>query len=292
MDDITEYNSNQENTILLTIGRMNPPTTGHLLLIKTMLQQAIEENLTQINIILSHSQDIKKNPFHCDQKRNFLINDAFSFPINETIYQSQSQSMTTLLKQQMMAENPEKARQIENISVKIVCMNDNVNPEYGKHPIMKSITHILNDLYGYPREGLTIKLFVGQDRVNDYGWIKKYFETLEPNTVAMEIVGLPRPEGAMSATQMRNDALTNNWEEFKRNMASTGLDEHVIRYMFDEIRSNMITTRPPTTQGPKRKKQKTKGGKRLKTTKRKRRKTKTIRKRNSIHKRKTICRKK
>ena len=157
-------------------------------------------------------------------------------------------------------------------------MNDNVNPEYGKHPIMKSITYILNDLYGYPREGLTIKLFVGQDRVNDYGWIKKYLETLEPNTntITMEIVGLPRPEGAMSATQMREYALTNNWEEFKRNMANTGLDEVVVRYMFDEIRANMIT------QEPTRKKRKTKGGKRRKTTKRKRRKskTKTKRKRN------------
>ena len=210
-----------------------------------------------------------------------LIND-------ETIYQSpgqsqsQSQSMITLLKQQMMAEHPEQAPQIEKIAVQIVCMNDNVNPEYGKHPIMKSITYILHDLYGYPREGLTIKLFVGQDRVNDYGWIKKYLETLEPNTnaVATEIVGLVRPEGAMSATQMREYALTNNWEEFKRNMASTGLDELVVRYMFDEIRANMITQQlPPPRPEPTRKKRKTKGGKRRKTTKRKRRKTKTKRKR-------------
>lgn len=202
-----------------------------------------------------------------------LIND-------ETIYQSpgqipvQSQSMITLLKQQMMAEHPEQAEQIEKIAVQIVCMNDNVNPEYGKHPIMKSITYILNDLYGYPREGLTIKLFVGQDRVNDYGWIKKYLETLEPNAVAMEIVGLPRPEGAMSATKMRQYALSNNWEEFKSNMVSTGLDEVVVRYMFDEIRANIIIQEPPPTLEPTRKKRKTKGGKRRKTTKRKRRKTK------------------
>ena len=188
--------------------------------------------------------------------------------------------MITLLKQQMMAEHPEQARQIEKIAVQIVCMNDNVNPEYGKHPIMKSITYILNDLYGYPREGLTIKLFVGQDRVKDYGWIKKYLETLEPNTnaITMEIVGLPRPEGAMSATQMREYALTNNWEEFKRNMASTGLDEVVVRYMFHEIKANMIIQEPPPRPEPTRKKRKTKGGKRRKTTKRKRRKTKTKRK--------------
>ena len=96
-------------------------------------------------------------------------------------------------------------------------------------------------------------------------------ETLEPNTnnVAMEIVGLVRPEGAMSATQMREYALINNWEEFKRNMANTGLYEVVVRYIFYEIRANMIIQEPP------RKKRKTKCGKRRKTTKRKRRKTKT-----------------
>ena len=66
--DITEHNLNEETTILLTIGRMNPPTTGHLLLIKTMLQQALRENLSQINIILSHSQDTKKNPFIVNKK--------------------------------------------------------------------------------------------------------------------------------------------------------------------------------------------------------------------------------
>ena len=190
----------------------------------------------------------------------------------------------------MMAEHPEQAEQIEKIAVQIVCMNDNVNPEYGKHPIMKSITYILNDLYGYPREGLTIKLFVGQDRVNDYGWIKKYLETLEPNAVAMEIVGLPRPDGAMSATKMRQYALSNNWEEFKSNMASTGLDEVVVRYMFDEIRANMETQqlpppppRPEPQPQPQRKKRKTKGGKRRKTTKRKTKtKTKTKKRKHKI----------
>ena len=96
----------------------------------------------------------------------------------------------------------------------------------------------------------------------------------------MEIVGLVRPEGAMSATQMREYALTNNWEEFKRNMASTGLDEVVVRYMFDEIRANMITQPLPPTQEPTRKKRKTKGGKRRKTTKRKRRKTKKRKRKN------------
>jgi len=41
---------------------MNPPTTGHLLLIKEMIYKAVEDNLTQINIILSHSEDIFLHP--------------------------------------------------------------------------------------------------------------------------------------------------------------------------------------------------------------------------------------
>lgn len=246
--DINQFNN--ENTIILTIGRMNPPTTGHLLLIKEMIHKAIEDNLTKINIILSHSEDKKKNPFDCNKKRFFLTNDE--------IYQS----MTTLLKKQMMEEDPTNADKIEKMEVRIVCMDDDVKPEYGKHPIMKSIAHILGEFYGYSseeqREGLKIKLIVGQDRMDAYDWIKKTLENREP-PVNVEIIGLPRPEGAMSATEMRTYALNNDWETFKTKLESTGLDESVIKSIFDGIILNMMVQ--TIEAGPKKKRRKT-GGKR------------------------------
>jgi len=219
---------NNEDIIILTIGRMNPPTTGHLLLIKEMINKAIKDNLTQINIILSHSIDKKKNPFKCEDKRFFLTNDIIH------------PSMTTLLKKQMMEEDPANANKIKKVNVKIICMDDYVKPEYGKHPIMKSIGHILGEFYAYPRQDLKIKLIVGQDRMHDYDWIKSFLENqTDLYPVNVEIVGLPRPEGAMSATEMRNYALNNDWETFKTKLEPTGLDESVIRSIFDGIIINM-----------------------------------------------------
>jgi nicotinic acid mononucleotide adenylyltransferase len=248
---------NNEDTIILTIGRMNPPTTGHLLLIKEMINKAVQDNLTQINIVLSHSVDKKKNPFACEDKRFFLTNDIIH------------PSMTTLLKKQMMETDPVNADKIKNVQVKIICMDDYVKPEYGKHPIMKSIGHILGEFYAYPRENLKIKLIVGQDRMNDYDWIKKFLETqTDLNPVNVEIVGLPRPEGAMSATEMRNYALNNDWETFKTKLASTGLDESVIRSIFDGIIINMTQT--PEDEQPKKKKTRRGGRKKYKNRKTKR----------------------
>ena len=248
---------NHEDTIILTIGRMNPPTTGHLLLIKEMIYKAVEDNLTQINIILSHSEDRKKNPFSCDTKKNFLIND------------DNNESMTTILKKQMMNENPEIADKIERIDVKIICMNDITNPEYGSNPIMKSIGHILGEYYHYPRKELKIKLIIGEDRMNSYDWIKKYLNSQEPYPVNMEIIGLSRPENAMSATEMRNYALDNDWKTFNSKMASTGLDEDVIRNIFDGIIINMKTPSIEESPVKKRRKRGGIGGTRRKGTRRK-----------------------
>ena len=236
---------NHEDIIILTIGRMNPPTTGHLLLIKEMIHKAIEDNLTQINIILSHSEDRKKNPFNCDTKKHFLIND------------DNNESMTTILKKQMMDETPENADKIERIEVKIVCMNDITNPEYGTNPIMKSIGYILGEYYDYPRKELKIKLIIGEDRIKSYDWIKKYLNSQEPYPVNMEIIGLSRPENAMSATEMRNYALDNDWKTFNSKMSSTGLDEAVIRNIFDGIIINMKPT--SIEEGPT-KKRRRRGG--------------------------------
>ena len=68
-----ENTINNENTILFTIGRMNPPTSGHMMLIRKMMLYALNNNLTQINLILSGSVDNKKNPISCTEKRNLLI---------------------------------------------------------------------------------------------------------------------------------------------------------------------------------------------------------------------------
>lgn len=213
---------NNENMILFTIGRMNPPTSGHMLLIRTMIETALQKNLSQINIILSSTVDNKKNPLSCDEKRFFLLN----FMIHH-------------LKEIMKIEQPMNLASIENLQVNIVCMSDVVNPKYGNHPILKSIQYILNDLYGYPRENIEMFLFIGEDRIKDYDWIQKSLLSKNPR-VSISIHGIERPEGAMSATYIRQLALEGDYDSFRVEMEKTGLDSDATMKMYNEIREKIL----------------------------------------------------
>ena len=62
----------KKHYIIFTIGRMNPPTTGHIGLINKMKEMARMNGLKDIFIILSHSHDNSKNPLSCNTKREFL----------------------------------------------------------------------------------------------------------------------------------------------------------------------------------------------------------------------------
>ena len=60
-------NYTPENTFIFSFVRMNPPTPGHLSLIKTMIYKAIELNANKVYIITSSSLD-GKNPLPCSSE--------------------------------------------------------------------------------------------------------------------------------------------------------------------------------------------------------------------------------
>lgn len=53
--------------VVMTYGRMNPPTTGHLKLIDKVKSTAEKLNAPHV-VVTSHSQDSKKNPLSAEQK--------------------------------------------------------------------------------------------------------------------------------------------------------------------------------------------------------------------------------
>lgn len=63
------------DTAVVTFGRMNPPTAGHLQLVEKMLDVALEEKAYPL-IYLSHSYDPKKNPLSYEEKYE-LVREAF-----------------------------------------------------------------------------------------------------------------------------------------------------------------------------------------------------------------------
>lgn len=61
----------ESNPVVMAFGRMNPPTTGHLKLIHKVHDIADKEKAAHA-VIVSHSQDSKKNPLSTQQKLKHL----------------------------------------------------------------------------------------------------------------------------------------------------------------------------------------------------------------------------
>jgi len=64
-------NKEDSKPVVMAFGRMNPPTTGHMKLIDKVRDIADRENAPHA-VIVSHSQDSKKNPLSAQQKLKHL----------------------------------------------------------------------------------------------------------------------------------------------------------------------------------------------------------------------------
>jgi len=70
IDILKEEDSGSKHHVM-TFGRMNPPTTGHLKLIDKVKDVA-KKNAASHTVVVSHSQDTKKNPLSAEQKLKHL----------------------------------------------------------------------------------------------------------------------------------------------------------------------------------------------------------------------------
>jgi hypothetical protein len=224
------------NTIIFTIARMNPPTSGHMKLIQIMMESNIAlspEDLghNSVYIILSHTKDNEKNPLSCSKKRQIL----------------ESKGMVQHIKDQ----NP----LLRDIDVKVLCMDDVVPEECGKHPILKQICNIRlmeQQIKGFqPSE---MKLFIGADRANSYDFVISSLAKNNPPIPVVPVV-VERPEGAMSATFMRGLVTSENKEEFTQAVVQNGLSQQDADDLYEELKYEMtpvlIKTKKTTSKRPK-----------------------------------------
>jgi nicotinic acid mononucleotide adenylyltransferase len=207
--------SGGNTNVIFTIGRMNPPTSGHMHLVEKMILKAIELNASSINIILSDTIDNEKNPLECGEKRQLIL-----------------EKMIDKLKQEMKKSEEEDNERIDEIQTNIICMNDETHPVFGKNKILKSVRQILSR---YQESVITLHLIVGEDRAIGYQFIKDHL----PSNVQITIESLPRPESAMSATYIRNLVKTNQEVQFKKDMESTGLDESSLENLYAKLKNRL-----------------------------------------------------
>jgi hypothetical protein len=71
MKTFKQFCEAKESHAVMTFGRMNPPTTGHEKLIHVVHKHAQDVG-GSAHIVLSHSQDAKKNPLHPVDKTKYV----------------------------------------------------------------------------------------------------------------------------------------------------------------------------------------------------------------------------
>ncbi len=141
---------NTENSIFFSIARMNPPTPGHLLLIKKLIEEALKRGVNKVYIILSKSNSDNENPIECNEKIKVL-----GFSNNDL------NSMTTTIKDNIIQNNinnfnPEL---VKNMVVEYVCVR---GEEYTPLQTLSRIIY-----YDYKdKDNLNLFIIIGEDRQN------------------------------------------------------------------------------------------------------------------------------
>jgi hypothetical protein len=137
------------DTFIFCFVRMNPPTPGHLELIKTMIYKAIELNAKNAYILLSTTVN-EKNPLMCEPAPGQAVDPIYKKTILE--------EMVATFKHQLIDEeqNPENIPKLERLNIIIECASGNL---FG--PIYTILTR---QFAGSNK--INIFFIVGRDRVD------------------------------------------------------------------------------------------------------------------------------
>lgn len=150
IEDRHDIEYRQDNTIIFTLARMNPPTPGHLYLIQRLIEEGINKNVNRVYVILSKTNDNNENPIPCSEKINVLGRA-----------EDVAKTMVKSIKEQMKSktDDEEMKKRIDDIIVENICVPD----QKGATPFSP-----LFALAGSKRDipDLNLFLIIGDDRAN------------------------------------------------------------------------------------------------------------------------------
>jgi cytidyltransferase-like protein len=200
--DILQEEKQGEKHHVMTFGRMNPPTTGHLKLIDKVKDVANKYNATH-SIIVSHSQDSKKNPLSAEQKIKHLKRYA-----SEAISEAKGSGTN------FVAASKEKATILHHAA--------------DAHK--QGVTH-LHVVVGSDRvKGM-------HELLHKYNGVKSAHGHYHFKKITVHSAGHRDPDAegteGMSGTKMREHAKNKNFAEFRKGVPSHVSDEHAKELMHD-----------------------------------------------------------
>lgn len=188
---------------VITFGRMNPPTTGHLKLINKVKEVAKKYNATH-SIVVSHTQDSKKNPLSGAQKVKHLTRYAAE-PISEAKQSSGTNIVASSKEKPTILHHAAEAHKQGVTHLHVVVGSDRV----------KEMHHLLHKYNGV--EG---------------GHGKYHFKKITVHSAGHRDPDSEGTEG-MSGTKMREHAKNKNFHEFRKGVPSHVSDKHAKELMHD-----------------------------------------------------------
>jgi nicotinic acid mononucleotide adenylyltransferase len=181
------------NTIIFTMARMNPPTPGHLNLIKKLIDEAIHLNVNKIFLILSKTNDNNEDPIPCDLNPD---NPDFSFKINiiDSMVKKLKEDMVLNIQNSNMLPNDKNniIQKINNIQVISRCVPI-VPKQIGIRqptPFTPLYTIIYEDFKNV--KNLNLFMIIGDDRKNLLDNISDSFYKKIDNIQSIDGIVMPR----------------------------------------------------------------------------------------------------
>ena len=200
-----------DNTIVFTLARMNPPTPGHLYLIQRLIEEGINKNVNKVYVILSKTNDNNENPIPCSEKISVL---GSAEDITKT--------MVKAVKEQMISkENDEDMKKkINDIDVESICV-----PEVPRATPFTPLYNIIGEKRDIP--DLNLFIVIGDDRKNMRDSVTDFFfkwdnvnsvdglildrpnmgkfKSISSNPTELAALNMSEvPSGALSASFVRN----------------------------------------------------------------------------------------
>lgn len=196
--ELVEEQEKSSKPIVTAFTRMNPPTTGHLKLIDRVRSIADKENATH-SVVVSHSQDSKKNPLSGEQKVRHLGRYSPG-----TSFETSSKESPTIL------HHLAKLHAAGHDHVIVVGGSDRVKE-------MHDLLHKYNGVEGR------------------HGYFN--FKKLEVRSAGHRDPDAEGTEG-MSGTKMRQHAQNRDFSSFRQGVPAHVSDEHA-RELMNDVRKGM-----------------------------------------------------
>lgn len=162
-----------ENSVFFALTRMNPPTPGHLGLVKILVNKAIEKGINHVYVCLSKTLD-KGNPIECEMKKKVLGDETQPFD---------SITMINSLKRKMIqnTNDSDEKQKIKDMRIQVFCVSDDEHSPF--HTIQNIIRRTIEAINVKNATGsMTVDLdqvnlfmVAGGDRIDFIDSVDKYY---------------------------------------------------------------------------------------------------------------------